>query len=111
MTRLASISNAIGTRLITTALITDSLSIRAFVSGWSSHKGVVFSSLSILLPVANSTSRESSQLFVEKQEKQNLIQLFAQRNLDSISDVILQAIQVENIVTAECHIIWKNIAS
>ena len=100
---LATTSNAAGTRLISTAVITGSHSIPAFASGWALPIGVYLSDTGILLPLANATSQKSSQLFAAKQEKHNLIRLLAQTKLDSFSDAISQSIQDENISPAEFH--------
>ena len=71
MKRLATISSTVRTGLIATAVITGSLSIHAFAIGWDLPIGVALSGMSILLPLANSASRKSSQLFDVKQEKHN----------------------------------------
>ena len=55
MKHLATISN-VGSRLIATAVITYSLYIPPFSSGWALPICVALSDISILLPLANAAS-------------------------------------------------------
>ena len=63
---LATISNAVGIELIATVVITDSLSITLFTTGGAFPIGMALSGMSILLPLENSASRKSNQLFAAK---------------------------------------------
>ena len=79
------ISNAADTGVNTTTIITGSLSIPPFASGWALPIGMALSGIRILLPLTNADSQKPSQLFAVKQEKHNSIKLLAQTKLDSIS--------------------------
>ena len=61
MQRLATISNAVGTGLIATVVITGGFPIPAFVSGWALPADIAFSGMSMLLLLENSASRKSRQ--------------------------------------------------
>ena len=52
--------------------------------------------MSISLPLGNNASLKLRQLFVEKQEKHNLIRVLVQTELDRISDALSRAIQNDN---------------
>ena len=103
MRLLAATSNAVGTGLITTAVITSNLSILAVTSGWGLYVGVALFSITIPLPLKNATFWSWSQLFEVKLEKNNSIKLLLQTKLGSISDAISKSIQNENISTAQLH--------
>lgn len=103
MRLLAATSNAVGTGLITTAVITSNLSILAVTSGWGLYVGVALFRITIPLPLKNATFWSWSQLFEVKLEKNNSIKLLLQTKLGSISDAISKSIQNENISTAQLH--------
>lgn len=55
MRLLAATSNAVGTGLITTAVITSNLSILAVTSGWGLYVGMALFSITIPLALKNAT--------------------------------------------------------
>ena len=109
MQRLATLSNDAGTELVATAVITGGLPILTFVSDWTLPKSVGLLSMSILLPLANTLSRESSKLFPVKQEKHNLIRLIVQTKLETICDAISHAMQDRSISLAEFYKVTQDL--
>ena len=84
MKRLTTISNAVGTGLIATAVITGSLSIPAYASGWNLPAGMALSGMNILLSLTNAAYQRLNQLFAVKQEKHYSTKLLVQTISDSI---------------------------
>ena len=57
------------------------------------HVGIALSGTSLLLSLASVITRKSFKIFTVKQEKHDAIKLLAQSKLDSIANIISQAMQ------------------
>ena len=93
MKRFNTITGIVDTGLITSTVITGGLSIAAFVSSVGLPLGIALSGTSLRLSLATAIIRKSFKIFTVKQEKHNAIKLFAQTKLDSIANIISQAMQ------------------
>ena len=93
MKRFNTITGIIDTNLIISTMITEVIWIAAFASGVGLPLGLALSGTSLLLSLAVVITRKSSKTFSMKQEKHDTIKLLAQSKLDSIADIILQAMQ------------------
>ena len=93
MKRFNTITGIIDTNLIISTMITEVIWIAAFASGVGLPLGLALSGTSLLLSLAIVITRKSSKTFSMKQEKHDTIKLLAQSKLDSIADIILQAMQ------------------
>ena len=65
--------------------------------------GIALSGTSLLLSLATTITRKSLKIFTVKQEKHDAIKLLAQIKLDSISNIISQAMQDQDISPTEFH--------
>ena len=74
-------------------MITGGISISAFASGVDLPVCVVLSGTSLLPSLATVITQKSFKTFTVKQEKHDAIKLLAQSKLDSIADIIPQAMQ------------------
>ena len=93
MERFNTITGIIDTNLIISTMITGVIWIAAFASVVGLPLGLALSGTSLLLSLATVITRKSSKTFTMKQEKHDTIKLLAQSKLDSIADIILQAMQ------------------
>ena len=93
MKQFNTITGIIDTNLIISTMITGVIWIAAFASGVGLPLGLALSGTSLLLSLATVITRKSSKTFTMKQEKHDTIKLLAQSKLDSIADIILQAMQ------------------
>ena len=93
MKLFSTITGIIDTGLITSAVITGGTSIAAFASGVGLPVGIVISGTRLLLSLATAITRKSFKTFTVKQEKHDSIKLLAQSKLDSIANIISQAMQ------------------
>ena len=91
MKRFNTITGIVDTSLITSTLITGGISVAAFASGVGLPIGIALSGTRLLLSLATTITRKSFKIFTVKQEKHNVIKLLAQSKLDSITDIISQA--------------------
>ena len=91
------------TDLIISTLITGGVSIAAFASGVSQPADIALSGTSLLLSLAAVITQKSFKNFIVEQEKHNAIKLLAQSKLDSIANIISQAMQDEDISSIEFH--------
>ena len=97
------------TGLITSTVITGGILIAAFSNGVGLPIGIALSGTSLLLFLATVITRKSSRTFTVKQEKHDAIKLLAQRKLDSISDIISQAMQDGDILFIEFHKVLQEV--
>ena len=74
-------------------MITGGISIAAFASGVGLPVGIALSGTSQLLSLATAITQKSFKVFTVKQEKRDAIKLLAQSKLDSIANIISQAMQ------------------
>ena len=101
--RFNTITDIVDLGLITSTVITGGISIAAFASGVGLPAGIVLSGTSLLLSLATAITRKSFKIFTVKQEKHDAIRLLAQRKLDSIANIISQAMQDGDISPTEFH--------
>ena len=103
MKRFDTITVFVDTALITSTVITGEISIAAFASGVGLPVGIALSSTGLLLSLATAITQKSFKIFTVKQEKQDAIELLAQSKLDSIANVISQAMQDRGISPTGFH--------
>ena len=84
-------------------MITGGISIAAFARGVGLPAGAAIGGTSLLLSLATIITQKSFKTFIVKQEKRNFIKFFAQSKLDSIANIILQAMQDGDISPTEFH--------
>ena len=101
MKRFNKITGIVDTGLITSTAITGGISIAAFASGVGLPVGIALSGISLLLSFATAITRKSFKIFTVKQEKHDSIKLLAQSKLDSITNIISQAMEDGDILPAE----------
>ena len=101
--RFNTITDIVDLGLITSTVITGGISIAAFASGVGLPVGIALSGTSLLLSLATAITRKSFKIFTVKQEKHDAIKLLAQSKLDSIANIISQAMQDGDISPTEFH--------
>ena len=101
MKRFNTITGIVDTGLITSAVITGGISIAAFASGVGLSVGIALSGTSLLLSLATAITQKFFKTFTVKQEKHDAIKLLAQSKLDSITNIISQAMQDGDISPTE----------
>ena len=84
-------------------MITGGISNGAFASGVGLPVGTALSETDLLLSLATAITRNSFKVFTIKQEKLDATKLLAQTKLDSISNIISQAMQDGDISPTEFH--------
>ena len=109
MKRFNTITGIVGTDLITSTMITGGISIASFGSGVGLPVGIALSGTSLLLSLATAITRKSFKIFTVKQEKHDAIKLLAQSKLDSIANIISQAMQDGDISPTEFHTVLQEV--
>ena len=109
MKRFNTITGIVETGLITSTVITGGISIAAFASGVGLPVGIALSGTSLLLSLATAITRKSFKIFTVKQEKHDAIKLLAQSKLDSITNIISQAMQEGDISPTEFHKVLQEV--
>ena len=109
MKRFNTITGIVDTGLITSTMITGGISIAAFASGFGLPIGITLSGTSLLLSLATVITRKSFKTFTVKQEKHDAIKLLAQSKLNSIADIISQAMQDRDISSIEFNKILQEV--
>ena len=109
MKRFDTITGIVDTGLITSTVITGGISIATFASGVGLPVGITLSGTSLLLSLATAITRKSFKIFTVKQEKHDAIKLLAQSKLDSIANIISQAMQDRDISPNEFHKILQEV--
>ena len=111
MKRFNTISGIVDTGIITSTVITGAISIAAFSSGVGLPADIALSGTRLLLSLATAITRKSFKIFTIKQEKHDAIKLLAQSKLklDSIANIISQAMQNEDISPAEIHKVLQEV--
>ena len=107
--RFNTITGIVDTGLITSTVITGGISTAAFASGVGLPVGIALSGTSLLLSLATAITRKSFKIFTVKQEKHDSIKLLAQAKLDSITDIISQAMQDGDISPTEFHKVLQEV--
>ena len=90
-------------------MITGGISIAAFANGVGLSVDIALSGTSLLLSLTTVITRKSSRTFTVKQEKHDAIKLLAQSKLDSIADIISQAVQDRDIASIEFHKVLQKV--
>ena len=103
MKQFNTITDIVDTGLITSTVIIGGISIATFASGVGLPMGIALSGTSLLLSLATTITRKSFKIFTVKQEEHDAIKLLAQIKLDSISNIISQAVQDQDISPTEFH--------
>ena len=101
MKRFIRITGIVDTGLITSKVITGGISITGFAIGVGSPVGFALGGTSLLLSLATAITWKSFKIFTVKQEKHDAIKLLAQSKLDSITNIISQAMQDGDISRTE----------
>ena len=109
MERFNTITGIIDTNLIISTMITGVIWIAAFASVVGLPLGLALSGTSLLLSLATVITRKSSKTSSMKQEKHDTIKLLAQSKLDSIADIILQAMQDGDISPIQFHKVLEEV--
>ena len=92
------------TGLITSTVTTGGISIPAFASGVGLPLSIVLSGSSLILSLAAAViTLKSFKTLTVKQEKHDSIKLVAQSKLDSIANIISEAMQDGDISSIEFH--------
>ena len=97
------------TGLITSTVITGGISIAAFASGVALPVAITLSGTSLILSPAMGITQRSFKIFTIKQEKHDSIKLLAQSKLDSIANIISQAMQDGDISPTEFHKVLQEV--
>ena len=90
-------------------MITGGISITAFASGVALPVGTALSRTSLLLSFATAIIQKYFKIFTVKQEKHDAIKLLAQSKLDSIANIISQAMQDGDISPTEFHKVLQEV--
>ena len=101
MKRFNTITGIVDRSLIISTMITGGMSIAVFASGVGLPIGITLSGTSLLFSPATAITRKSFKIFTVKQEKHDAIKLLAQSKLDSIANIISQAMQDGDISLTE----------
>ena len=109
MKRFNTITGIVDTGLIISTVITGGISIAAFASGVGLPVGIALSGTSLLLSLATAITRKSFKIFTVKQEKHDAIKLLGQSKLDSIANIISQAMQDGDIYPTEFHKVLQEV--
>ena len=107
MKRFNTITGIIDTGLITSTVITGG--IAAFVSGVGLPVGIALSRSSLFLFLATVITPKSFKTFTVKQQKHDSIKLLAQSKLESIANIISQAMQDGDICPTEFHKVLQEV--
>ena len=107
--RSNTITGIADTGLTTSTVVTGGISIAAFASGVRLLFGMDLSGTSLLLSLAAAITRKSFKTFTVKQEKHDSIRLLAQSNLDSVANIISQAMQDGDISPTEFHKVLQEV--
>ena len=103
MKQFNTITGIVDTGLITSTVIIGGISIATFASGVGLPMGIALSGTSLLFSLATTITRKSFKISTVKQEKHDAIKLLAQIKLDSISNIISQVMQDQDISPTEFH--------
>ena len=109
MKRFNTITGIIDTGLITSTVITRGISIAAFASGVGLPVGTALSGTSLLLSLATAITQKSFKIFSVKEGKHDVIKLLAQSELESIANIISQAMQDRDISPTEFHKVLQKV--
>ena len=97
------------TGLITSTVITAGISIAAFANGVGWPVAIVLSGTALLVSLATVITRKYFKTFTVQQEKHDAIKLLAHSKLDSIANIISQAMQDGDISSIEFHKVLQEV--
>ena len=109
MKQCNTITYIVDTGLITSTVITGRISIAAFASGLGLPVGIALSRTSLLLSLATVITLNSFKIFTVKQEKHDAVKLLPKSKLDSIANIISQAMQDEDISPIEFNKVLQEV--
>ena len=109
MKRFITIASFVDTDLIALTVVTGGISIAAFANGVGLPVGIALGGASLFLSVITTAVRKSSKPLKVSREKHDSIKLLAQRKLDNISNIILQAMQDGDISPTEFHRVLQEV--
>ena len=109
MEQFNTITGIVDTGLITSLVITGGGSIVAFASGVGLPVDIALSGTSLLLSLATVITRKSFKTFTIKQEKHDAIKLPARSKLDTIANIISQAMEEDDIPYIEFHKVLQEV--
>ena len=101
--RLNTIIGIVDTGLVTSAVIAGGSSISAFASSAGLPVGAALGGIRVVLSLLTVATRKFSRGQTVKQGKHDAIMLLTQSKLDSIADIISQAMQDGGISSTEFH--------
>ena len=107
--RLSKIAGIVDTGLITSAAITGGVSVAPSATVVGLPVGIILGGITIVFLLVTIAIRTSFKTLTLKQKKLDSIKLFVQNKLDSIVDIISQAIRDEDISPAEFHKVLKEV--
>ena len=107
--RFSTITGIVDTGRITLTVITGGISIAAFASAVGLPVRIALNGTSLLLSLATAITEKSFKIFTIKQKKHDSIKLLAQSNLDSIANIISQAMQDGDISPTEFHTVLQEV--
>ena len=90
-------------------MITGGISTAASASGVGLPVGIALSGTSLLLSLATAITQKPFKIFTVKQEKHDAIKLLAQSKLDSIANIISQAMQNGDTSSTEFHQVMQEV--
>ena len=109
MKRCNTITDIVDTGRITSTVITGGISIATFASGVGLPVGIALSGTNLLVSLATVITRKSFKTFTLKQGKHDAIKLLAQSKLNSIANIISQAMQDGDISSIEFHKVLQEV--
>ena len=109
MKQFNTITGIVDTGLITSTVITRGVSIAAFASGVGLPVGIALSGTSLLLTLVTVITQKSFKTLTIKEENHNSVKLLAQSKLDSIANIISQAMQDKVISFTEFHKVLQEV--
>ena len=109
MKKFNTITGIVDTGLITSTVITRGVSIAAFASGVGLPVGIALSGTSLLLTLVTVITQKSFKTLTIKEENHNSVKPLAQSKLDSIANIISQAMQDEVISFTEFHKVLQEV--
>ena len=109
MKQFNTITGIVDTGLITSTVITRGVSIAAFARGVGLPVGIALSGTSLLLTLVTVITQKSFKTLTIKEENHNSVKPLAQSKLDSIANIISQAMQDEVISFTEFHKVLQEV--
>ena len=109
MKQFNAITYIVDTGLSTSTVITGKISIAAFASCLGLPVSIALSRTSLLLSLATAITRNSFKIFTVKQEKHDAVKLLPKSKLDSIANIISQAMQDEDISPIEFNKVLQEV--